>query len=67
MFKKNVVTMVGNEVAYQNIISIDESNVDAIEKLIAVFSSNPTVMLTDDFDAVEGSVWDGKKFIPPAK
>ncbi len=65
MFKKRVITMVGNEVVFSNTIFLDETQIDTIEKLTAVFASNPTIQLTDDLNAVEGSVWDGQKFIYP--
>lgn len=65
MFKKRIVTMVGNEVVFANTIEINESNTYAIEKLTAVFNSSPTIMWTDDLEVIEGSTWNGKKFIPP--
>lgn len=65
MFQKRIVTMVDNEVVYSNAITLPESMEYEIGKLVAVYSSNPTTMMTDDMDVIVGSIWDGEKFIYP--
>jgi hypothetical protein len=39
---------------------------DAIDKLIAILSSDPKIVLSDE-PILEGSTWDGQYFAPPAE
>jgi hypothetical protein len=64
----NFVLIVDGEVAGNYFIKTPE-NLDtgfnqAMEKMIAIFSSNPTIVKTED-KIEEGSTWDGQEFIPP--
>lgn len=38
---------------------------DAVDKLIAIASSNPKIVVSEE-PVPEGYIWDGKKFTPPA-
>jgi hypothetical protein len=64
----NFVLIVDDEVVGNYFIKTPE-NLDtafnqAMEKMIAIFSSNPTIVKTEE-KVEEGSAWDGQEFISP--
>lgn len=65
MFSKKVVFIVEGEVAYA-IPAIFPDNDPAIDKFNAVFSSNPTVMVTEP-DVEVGHLWNGDSFSLPSE
>lgn len=64
----NFAFIIDNEVAvnFQLPLNPTDGSHPHIEKLIAAFSSNPTVVLTEDI-IEEGSTWDGTSFTPPVE
>lgn len=65
MITKKLLIVVDGEVAMCPPVAIPESRPDALEKLNAIFSSNPSVMLTDDLSVEEGFIWNGSAFVAP--
>jgi hypothetical protein len=66
----NFVLIVNNEVAGNYFIKTPE-NLDtgfnqAMEKMIAILSSNPTIVQTEE-KVEEGYIWDGQNFISPTE
>lgn len=64
---KYFIMVVDGEVAgnfpVRNLI-VDGVNHPAVEKLIAILSSDPKIIASDE-PVQEGSTWDGNSFIPP--
>lgn len=67
MTEKKVVILVDNEAAIAAKIIFLETEQEKLNKINAIFASNPTVMLTDDVNVVEGSVWNGEFWTHPVE
>jgi hypothetical protein len=62
--EKNIVILVANEVAIN--FDLRELPQTSAEKLLAIFSSYPTSMITTE-KVAEGSYWNGKTFKAPVE
>lgn len=57
---------VAGEFPIQNRLTEDGNYIPAIEKLIAILSSDPRIVVSDTA-VQEGWTWDGESFSPPAE
>lgn len=55
---------VAGEFPVPNLTDSNGNFYPAIEKLIAILSSDPKIVVSDD-PIAEGSTWDGQSFTPP--
>ena len=62
---KHFILVVDGEVAGELPIPKINFQSNAIDKLVAILSSDPKIILSDE-PILEGSMWDGQEFIPPA-
>ena len=49
-----------------NVLHKEKERSQSAEKLYAILSSNP-IIITADKLIPDGSIWDGKKFLPPVE
>jgi hypothetical protein len=66
---KNFIMIVDGEVV--GTLPVPNLQIDgvihpAVEKLVAILSSNPTIVASDE-QVEEGSTWDGTSFTPPVE
>jgi hypothetical protein len=63
---KHFILVVDGEVAGELPVPRVDFQSDSIDKLIAILSSDPKVILSDE-PVLEGSTWDGQEFTPPVE
>ena len=60
------ILVVDGEVAGELPIPKLDFQSDAIDKLVAILSSNPNIVLSSE-PVLEGYIWDGQNFNPPVQ
>jgi hypothetical protein len=60
------ILVVDGEVAGQFPVPKVNFQSDAIDKLVAILSSDPKIVLSEE-PVLEGSTWDGQEFTPPVE
>jgi hypothetical protein len=60
------ILVVDGEVAGELPIPKLDFQSDAVDKLVAILSSNPKIVVSNE-PVEEGYVWDGQNFVPPVE
>jgi hypothetical protein len=60
------ILVVDGEVAGELPVPKVDFQSDAIDKLVAILSSDPKIILSEQ-PILEGSTWDGQEFTPPVE